>query len=118
LVYLTYCAILSVWIFDILCNLVCYQDDEDELADLQKTGDMPIEELLKSLPQEVLDAPAPLTPLYQDQGQEEEEEEGEEEEEKDDKVGGLDVCNWPGIAEEHVQSCSHRARGPYAKVKA
>ena len=51
-------------------------EQEKELEDLQKDGDLPLEELLKTLPPEVLDAPAPLPPPLT---------ETEEEEDSDDK---------------------------------
>ncbi|XP_070205034.1 helicase domino-like isoform X4 [Littorina saxatilis] len=63
-------------------------DDEEkqELEDLQKDGDMPLAELLKTLPQEVLDAPAPLPPPLQDMEEPDSDHEHEEGEEKGEKV--------------------------------
>lgn len=40
---------------------------EEELAALQKESEIPLEELLKTLPQEVLDGPASLEPPAESQ---------------------------------------------------
>ncbi|XP_076435128.1 helicase domino-like isoform X2 [Babylonia areolata] len=90
-------------------------DEQQELEDLQKEGDLPLDELLKTLPQEVLDAPAPLPPplpegmedLDSDDDEVEEEEEKKEEDlQKEEKGGeeGSKAEGDKGSSEQHEGS--------------
>lgn len=63
-------------------------EQKRELEELQKDGDLPLEELLKTLPPEVLDAPAPLPPPLT----ETEEEEDSDDKEDEEKVSS--ACCW------------------------
>ena len=71
-------------------------DEKQELEALQKEGDLPLEELLKTLPPEVLDAPAPLPPPLMEEEVEPASDHNEEagEEEEKEKVSGSDSDAW------------------------
>ncbi|KAL8561069.1 hypothetical protein ACOMHN_031013 [Nucella lapillus] len=86
-------------------------DEKQELEDLQKEGDLPLQELLKTLPQEVLDAPAPLPPLFPE-GPEEVDSNDDDEKDDENVEEGKEVKKEESVEKE---GSSKSSGGPEGK---